>query len=122
VEGNEPDCLPIDEVNVQALFKRVAAVVHHGGAGTTTAAAQSGAPQVIVPIIYDQYYWAERIVELGIGAAHTPGEPAVDSMTNALEQALQPRVAGRARRIAAAMRADGARVAAERLIDGRFHD
>jgi vancomycin aglycone glucosyltransferase len=121
VEGSEPDCLPIDEVNVQALFKRVAAVVHHGGAGTTTAAAQSGAPQVIVPIIYDQYYWAERIVELGIGAAHTPGEPAVDSLTNALEQALQPRVAGRARRIAAAMRADGARVAAERLIAGRLH-
>ena len=33
-----PDCLAIDEVNQQALFKRVAAVVHHGGAGITTAA------------------------------------------------------------------------------------
>src|SRR3954471_20895928 len=41
---DEPDCLAIDEVNQQALFKRVAAVVHHGGAGTTTAAARSGAP------------------------------------------------------------------------------
>jgi vancomycin aglycone glucosyltransferase len=36
---NERDCLSIGEVNVQALFPRVAAVVHHGGAGTTTAAA-----------------------------------------------------------------------------------
>src|SRR5262249_53579656 len=31
------DCLAIDEVNLQALFKRVAVVVHHGGAGTITA-------------------------------------------------------------------------------------
>jgi hypothetical protein len=33
----EPDCLSIGEVNLQALFRRVAAVVHHGGAGTTSA-------------------------------------------------------------------------------------
>src|ERR1039457_5585146 len=46
---NEPDCLSIVEANLQALFRRVAAVVHHGGAGTTTAAAQAGVPQVVVP-------------------------------------------------------------------------
>jgi vancomycin aglycone glucosyltransferase len=39
VVDNEPDCLVIGEVNLQALFKQVAAVVHHGGAGTTTLAA-----------------------------------------------------------------------------------
>jgi hypothetical protein len=33
------DCFVIGEVNQQALFGRVAAVVHHGGAGTTTTAA-----------------------------------------------------------------------------------
>jgi vancomycin aglycone glucosyltransferase len=32
--GSEPDCLSIEEVNLQALFRRVAAVVQHGGAGT----------------------------------------------------------------------------------------
>jgi vancomycin aglycone glucosyltransferase len=36
----EPDHLVIDEVNQEALFTRVAAVVHHGGAGTTTVAAR----------------------------------------------------------------------------------
>ena len=46
---NAPDCLSIGEVNQQALFKRVAAVVHHGGAGTTTAATGAGAPQVVIP-------------------------------------------------------------------------
>jgi hypothetical protein len=39
------DCFAVGEVNQQALFGRVAAVVHHGGAGTTTTAARAGAPQ-----------------------------------------------------------------------------
>ena len=51
---NEADCLSIGEVNVQALFPRVAAVVHHGGAGTTTAAALAGAPQVVIPDHYQR--------------------------------------------------------------------
>src|SRR5262249_39544796 len=72
---SEPDCLTIDEVNQQALFKRVAAVVHHGGAGTTTAAARAGAPQVVIPQHYDQFYWAQRVERLGLGAAHTPSVP-----------------------------------------------
>ena len=55
---SDPDCLAIGEANQQALFKRVAAVVHHGGSGTTTVAALAGAPQVVVPQIYDQHYWA----------------------------------------------------------------
>ncbi len=33
------DCFCVGEVNQQALFARMAAVVHHGGAGTTTTAA-----------------------------------------------------------------------------------
>jgi vancomycin aglycone glucosyltransferase len=51
----------IGEDNLQKLFRRVAAVVHHGGAGTTTIAAQAGVPQVVVPQIYDQHYWAKRV-------------------------------------------------------------
>jgi vancomycin aglycone glucosyltransferase len=112
-----PDCLAIGEVNQQALFARVAAVVHHGGAGTTTAAAMAGAPQVMVPQTYDQHYWAERIHQLGIGAAHAPGTPAADSLTRALERALEPGIAARARSLAPAVRGDGAQVAGRRLVD-----
>ena len=32
------DCFVVGEINQQALFARVAAVVHHGGADTTTTA------------------------------------------------------------------------------------
>jgi vancomycin aglycone glucosyltransferase len=109
-----PDCLVIGEVNQQALFKRVAAVVHHGGAGTTTGAARAGAPQVVIPQHYDQHYFAQRVHELGIGVAHD-GSTAV-SLTRALERALRLDVTNSARSVAAAMRSDGARVAARRLV------
>jgi vancomycin aglycone glucosyltransferase len=113
---NEQDCLAIREVNVHALFPRVAAVVHHGGAGTTTAAALAGAPQVVIPSRYDQHYWAHRVHTLGIGTAHAAGAPTRDSLVNALAQSLQPEVAARARALAGAVRQDGTRVAAERLV------
>jgi vancomycin aglycone glucosyltransferase len=113
---DEPDGLAIGEVNVQALFRRVAAVVHHGGAGTTTAAALAGAPQVVVPQMYDQHYWARRIHDLGIGTAHAAGTPTTDSLASGLADTLRPAVAARARAIASAVRTDGAQVAAQRLI------
>jgi vancomycin aglycone glucosyltransferase len=113
---NEPDCLAIDEVNQQALFKRVAAVVHHGGAGTTTAAARAGVPQVVIPQHYDQHYWAQRVDQLGIGSAHAPATPTSDSLTSALEQTLLPDVAARAKSIASTMQSDGAQVATRQLI------
>jgi vancomycin aglycone glucosyltransferase len=114
VEDDE-DCLSIGEVNVQALFPRVAAVVHHGGAGSTTAAAIAGAPQVVIPQHYDQHYWAGQVERLGIGMAHAPGAPTAESLTHALEQTLRPDVARRAEAVATAVRRDGVQVAAQRL-------
>ena len=119
---DEPDCLAIGEVSHPALFPRVAAVVHHGGAGTTTAAALAGAPQVVIPQHYDQHYWAHRIHHLGTGTAHPPGAPTTGSLTNALEQALGPDVAARARLLAAAMGRDGAQAAAQQLMTARTRE
>jgi vancomycin aglycone glucosyltransferase len=118
VIDDQPDCLAIGEVNQQALFPRVAAVVHHGGAGTTTAAARAGAPQVVIPQHYDQHYWALCIDDLGIGTAHAPGTPTTSSLTNALARSLEPGIAARARSIAAAVRSDGAQRAAQALVSG----
>jgi vancomycin aglycone glucosyltransferase len=111
------DCFAIGEVNQQALFGRVAAVIHHGGAGTTIAAARAGAPQVVVPQIGDQPYWARRVAELGIGAAHNGAVPTVASLSAALEMALAPKVPARARALAGKIRATGADVAAKWLAD-----
>lgn len=67
--SDRPNLHWVDSSPHHLLFRRVAAVVHHGGAGTTHAAARAGVPQVIVPHIVDQYYWAERVRALGIGPA-----------------------------------------------------
>jgi vancomycin aglycone glucosyltransferase len=111
------DCFVVGEVNQQALFRRVAAVVHHGGAGTTTTAARAGAPQVVVPQIADQPYWAARVAELGIGVAHEGPTPTVDSLSAALTTALTPETRARARAVAGTIRTDGATVAAKLLLD-----
>lgn len=113
------DTLSIDEVNQQALFKRVAAVIHHGGAGTTTAAALAGAPQVVVPQMYDQHYFARRVQELGIGVAHEPGAPTTASLSDALRHILTATTAERAQAVSGEMVRDGALVAAQRLVSTR---
>jgi len=111
------DCFVVGEVNQQALFRRVAAVVHHGGVGTTTTAACAGVPQVIVPQIADQPYWAARVAELGIGVAHEGSSPTVDSLSAALTTALTPETRAQTRAVAAEIRTDGAMVAAKLLLE-----
>lgn len=112
------DCFVVGEVNQQALFGRVAAVVHHGSAGTTTTAARAGAPQVAVPQAGgDQPYWADRVAELGIGAAHDGPTPTTESLSAALRTALTPETRARATAVAGTIRTDGATIAATLLLD-----
>ncbi|ORA18515.1 glycosyltransferase [Mycobacterium arosiense] len=111
IDGGD-DCRAVGEVNHQALFARVAAVVHHGGAGTTTTAARAGAPQVVVPQGADQSYWAHRVRDLAIGAAHDGPVPTIESLSTALKTVLTDRTRARARSVAATIRTNGAAVAA----------
>jgi vancomycin aglycone glucosyltransferase len=119
---DQADCLVIGEVNQQELFRRVAAVVHHGGAGTTTTAARAGAPQVVVPQAGDQIYWAGRVADLGIGAAHDGPTPTVESLSAALRTALTPETHARATAVAADVATDGATTAAELVLAGDASD
>ncbi|MDB5098034.1 MAG: gtfE [Cyanobacteria bacterium RYN_339] len=105
------DCLAVGDLNQQALFPRVAAVVHHGGAGTTAAAARAGVPQVVCPLFGDQFYWASRVRELGIGTS-VVGTLTAEALALALDRAVTPR----ARSVARQLRSDGAMVAARRLV------
>lgn len=116
------DCFVVGEVNQQALFGRVAAVVHHGGAGTTTTAARAGAPQVVVPVMADQPYFAGRVADLRIGAAHDGPAPTTESLSAALKTALTPETRARAAAVAGTIRTDGATVAATMLLDGHSRE
>ncbi|GGN23383.1 glycosyl transferase [Lentzea pudingi] len=103
-----PDCIAIGEVNQQALFRRVAVIVHHGGAGTTTTAAAAGRPQIVLPHMYDQYYWGSQVERLDIGRA------AKAVTTETLAEALH--LADQAEELSDQVRTDGAQNAAERLM------
>lgn len=49
------------------LFPKIKAVVHHGGAGTTAAGLRAGRPTIIKPFFADQFFWGERVEEMGLG-------------------------------------------------------
>jgi vancomycin aglycone glucosyltransferase len=91
--------------------------VHHGGAGTTTAAARAGAPQVVIPQMADQPYWAGRVADLGIGVAHDGPTPTAESLSAALSMALIPQIRAGAAAVAGTIRTDGAAVATTLLLD-----
>ena len=68
--GNQelPDYVfKIDYAPYGWLFPRMAMVIHHGGSGTTAFGLRSGVPSCVVPFVFDQYYWGERIARLGVG-------------------------------------------------------
>lgn len=110
------DCISIGDVSHEQLFARVAAVVHHGGAGTTTAAARAGKPQVIVPHNYDQFYFARRVRELGVGVSCAQREGlTAAALASALRECSRPERRERAQSLAKRMSRDGARSAAQRL-------
>jgi UDP:flavonoid glycosyltransferase YjiC (YdhE family) len=54
------------------LLPRCAAMVHHCAAGTTAAALRAGVPAVPVPHNSDQFSWARRVSELGVGSRPIP--------------------------------------------------
>ena len=66
----------------------------------------------------DQPYWAGRVAELGIGAAHDGPTPTTESLSAALRTALSPETRARASRRGRHdphRRGDGGREAAARL-------
>ncbi|MEZ4218520.1 MAG: glycosyltransferase [Myxococcota bacterium] len=91
-----------------ALFPRCAAIVHHGGAGTTTTAARAGTPQVVVPHIADQFWWAHAARARGVaGPAVSRARLDADRLATALRGVLDNEwMAERARQLAARMHAD----------------
>jgi sterol 3beta-glucosyltransferase len=84
-----PGVHPIDYAPYAWLFPRMAAIVHHGGAGTTAFGLRAGVPCLVVPFLFDQFYWGRRIAELGAGPAPIPHKRlSVERLRGALETAL----------------------------------
>jgi len=79
----------LDSIPFSWLFQRVAAVVHHGGAGTTAAGLRAGVPSIVIPFFGDQFFWGQRVAELGVGPAPIPRRKlTVERLAQAIQEAL----------------------------------
>jgi vancomycin aglycone glucosyltransferase len=76
----------------------------------------------VVPQIADQPYFAGRVADLGLGAAHDGPTPTTESLSAALRTALAPETRARATAVADTIRTDGATVAATLLLDALSRD
>lgn len=97
-----PDWRVVREAPHALLFPRTAAVVHHGGSGTTASALRAGVPQVLLPLILDQFHHAHRLFLAGIAPRPVPMEnitaaELADAIEAALELPESPRRAAAAR-------------------------
>ncbi len=65
---NLPDSIiAINSTPHSWLFPKMSAVCHHGGAGTSAEGFRAGVPSIIVPFSNDQFAWAYRSFDLGVG-------------------------------------------------------
>lgn len=85
-DQSSPDYVfKIDYAPYDWLFPQMAMVIHHGGSGTTAFGLRSGIPSCVVPFVFDQFYWGERITQLGAGPKPIPfKELNVERLTEAI--------------------------------------
>ena len=102
------------------LFPRMAALIHHGGSGTTAFGLRAGVPAVVVPFLFDQFYWGRRIAELGVGPAHVPFRRlSAGRLADAIRVATTDRaMQERARRLGAEIEAEDGLASAVRVLEG----
>lgn len=67
-----PEIFALDTAPYTWLFPLLAAIVHHGGSGTTACAHRSGVPSLVIPFVFDQFYWGRRTAELNAGPPPIP--------------------------------------------------
>src|SRR5262249_41865369 len=95
------------------LLPHCAALVHHGGIGTTAAALETGTPQLILPLAWDQPDNAARLRRLGAGDWLGRRQRTGPHLARALVRLITPKVRARCRALAARTSAtDGFDVAA----------
>ncbi len=60
-----PDVLSAGYIPHGYLLKQAWFLIHHGGAGTAAAVCREGVPSIVIPHNSDQFYWGQRLYELG---------------------------------------------------------
>lgn len=106
-----------DFIPQDALFAQAGAVLHHGGIGTLARALLHGSPMLVEPYGNDQFFNAQRVLTLGVGAAAHPKKISADGLAQLLAQrVLTPECRARTQALGALLRQeDGTGRAAERI-------
>lgn len=90
IDNLPENLLAINSIPHSWLFDRVSLVCHHGGAGTTAAGFKAGVPSIIIPFSNDQFAWAHRAYDLGVGSAPIYRKHlTADKLSSAIDFALQ---------------------------------
>jgi UDP:flavonoid glycosyltransferase YjiC (YdhE family) len=101
------------------LLPRMSLAVHHGGAGTTAAVARAGIPQVVIPHITDQPFWAACVQSLGVGPAPIERRTlTAENLAVAIHAAESPAMRRAAAALGTRVRAEDGVGEAVRLIEG----
>ncbi len=108
----------VDSIPHTWLFNNMAAVCHHGGAGTSAAGFRAGVPSAIVPFSNDQFAWAHRAYDLGVGAKPVYRKNLnAYNLAGAIQAALQQDVVEKAAALGKKIRAEtGAESCAEVIL------
>lgn len=92
------DIIAAGSIPHSRLFRHVSAVCHHGGAGTAAAGFRAGVPSVIIPFSNDQFAWAHRSYDLGVGSKPVYRKDlTADKLAGAIEFALGDKIAANAK-------------------------
>jgi len=106
------------------LLPRCWAAICHGGAGTANACLSAGTPQILMPLQFDQPWWADRMRALGVAPsgplplpdAADGGAKVSELLLAAIRRVSEPGVRARAAQLARELAAEvdgGAGFAAE---------
>lgn len=111
--------MAIDSAPHTWLFRHVSAVCHHGGAGTTAAGFRAGVPGIIVPFANDQFAWAHRAYDLGLGAKPIYRKQLnADLLAEAIRYVHRPEIISNAERMAVHIASEsGARACAKIIVE-----
>ncbi len=92
-----PSIIAINTTPHSWLFKKMSVVCHHGGAGTSAEGFRAGVPSIIVPFSNDQFAWAYRSYDLGIGTKPIHKKDlTANNLSNAIESAYNQEIVSKA--------------------------
>ncbi|MBL8077495.1 MAG: glycosyltransferase family 1 protein [Anaerolineales bacterium] len=100
------------------LFPQMAGIIHHGGAGTTAEALKSGVPSFVTPLAVDQFFWGERVYQLGVGPRAVPQrELTGKNLVNALNEMKGKVMKENAKKLGKELRTENGIAEAARILE-----